>query len=160
MTEIQTIEGLDEVLVRLIAARKGAPIAAALKAAGANIKAEMQAYPQQKTGRKMAFKSEKQRRYFFWALKRGLIEVPYRRGLSPGSSNLKQLWRVVLVSPVRVEIQNSARYAKWVHSAKDQALIHKGTWITDEQAVAKHKDTTVALIREGFRKTLAGQGGP
>lgn len=48
----------------------------------------MQVYPAQKFGRKMKFKTEKQRRYFFYALRKGIIDVPYQR-----TEALRYSWR-------------------------------------------------------------------
>lgn len=54
--------------------------------------------------------TDKQRRYFFWALKQGMIEVPYRRGQSPGSEKFGTKW-TVQTKGFSTEIGNNASYA-------------------------------------------------
>lgn len=63
--------------------------------------------------------TDKQRRYFFWALRQGIIEVPYRRTLSPGSENFGKQWYVKRKG-FSTEIGNRASYAHWL-SGDDQS---------------------------------------
>ena len=50
----------------------------ALTAAAVVVENQVRTYPPVRK-KKQPFKTDKQRRYFFYALKRGLIKVPYRR---------------------------------------------------------------------------------
>ena len=85
--------------------------------------------------RPQPFKSVRQRRGFFAALRRGRIEVPYRRGRSPGSETLGRRWNIRPLSFGAV-LENRARYAGLVHGKKGrQAAYHARTgWVREDQA--------------------------
>lgn len=127
-------------------------IQAPLKAGGAHIAGRLKTYPpQQRLTRKAvygeSFKSGRQRRYFFWALAHGKIEVPYVRGSSPGSKNLKQTWTVTMAGPLTVEVGTSTAYAPYVQGAGTQSLYHKQVgWETEEQALEAERETVIRYI--------------
>ncbi len=109
-------------------------------------------YPSPSTG-KVRFKTAKQRKYFFWALSNGVIQVPYVR-----SGKLGQSWNTRVTetgSGMRGEIGTNMSYARWVQSAESQARIHQGNWLTDEQAFGKRRDEIVARFRRAIRAALA-----
>lgn len=86
---------------------------------------------------KMRYKSEKQRRFVMMMLSKGLITVPYKRdGRSPGSERLTKSMVVLKEVVGSVAVVSSASYAQYVIGEK-QAEIHKGRWITGEQAGQK-----------------------
>jgi len=153
------IQGLSSLLKRLRKLEALKPITAALKLAGAHVMGFMQKYPAA-SHRKITFKTAKQRRYFFYALKHGKIEVPYRRGQSPGSRNLKQQWKVIKENPLRVVVENNSPYAHWVHSAKDQSFYHKTTgWPTDEAALKEARPIVEREVQRAIQATLSGEDG-
>jgi hypothetical protein len=78
------------------------------------------------------FKTFKQQRYFFWALREGLIQVPYRRKRSAGLRGAfhSEVWRegASVVGAVGVN-EDYAPYARYVIGNDDeQAEYHKGHW--------------------------------
>ena len=60
------------------------------------------------------FVSDKQRRYFFAALRSGEIEVPYRRGQSPGSEKYGDQFYVESRGYNLTAVGNRASYARWL----------------------------------------------
>lgn len=109
-------------------------------------------YPSKSTG-KVRFKSTKQRRYFFWALREGKIQVPYHR-----EGKLGQSWTTKIDETgggMYGKIGTNMGYAKWVQSAESQARIHQGNWLTDEQAFGKRRDEIVQRFRIAIRAALA-----
>jgi len=68
--------------------------------------------PKKKITRKQAFgrtfQSEKQRRYFFWALGKGIIRTPYKR-----TQQLRNAWRIV-GSDRNAIVVNQTLYAEFV----------------------------------------------
>lgn len=162
MSSGEPIEGLDELLKKLRKLQALKPITSALKLVGAHVMGFMKQYPANRYFVRQArkFKTEKQRRYFFWALKQGKIEVPYRRGKSPGSRNLKQQWKLVTENPLRVVVENNTPYVGWVQSAKQQAFYHKeGGWLTDEDAVKDAQPLMIREVKGAIERTLAGADG-
>jgi len=109
-------------------------------------------YPPPSRG-KVRFKSAKQRRYFFWALKQGVITVPYVR-----TGKLGQSWNTHIDetgSGMYGKIGTNMGYAKWVQNAESQARIHQGNWLTDEGAFGKRRDEIVLRFRKAIRAALA-----
>ena len=109
-------------------------------------------YPPPSTG-PMRFKTAKQRRYFFWALSNGVIQVPYVR-----TGKLGQSWNTRVTetgSGLRGQVGTNMSYARWVQSAESQARIHQGNWLTDEQAFGKRRDEIVTRFRRAIRAALA-----
>ena len=97
----------EKLLRKLKTLHELAPVTGALLAAGAHVAGKFSEYPPQsgltrKQVYGQSFQSERQRRWFFAALSRGEIDVPYRRGSSAGSRNLKQTWTVRQISPLAV----------------------------------------------------------
>lgn len=78
------------------------------------------------------FWTDKQRRFFFSALARGEIQVPYRR-----TQHLKMSWRFRSLPGADVftaEVYNDADYRQWVQGfARQQARIHRGRWQSQEE---------------------------
>ena len=99
--------------------------------ADVNVMPLIQQYPPQ-SGKKMQWKSEKQRRFVMAAINRGEIEVPYRRTGDYGGSFQKQ--------PIGdgVALASQLPYAPYVRGpVPDQAAYHKGNWDTLDQIAEK-----------------------
>jgi hypothetical protein len=83
--------------------------------------------------RKMEWKSDKQRRWFFWAVRNDLITFPYRRSKSGGLSGG---WNVKSI-PGGAVVGNRMEYGIWVQSWKFQTKMHKSSsWTTDKEGIA------------------------
>ncbi|HEX6293429.1 MAG TPA: hypothetical protein VFZ66_29880 [Herpetosiphonaceae bacterium] len=89
------------------------------------------------------FTSAKQRRFFFAALKKGQITVPYRRGSDPRSETLGRKW-IIQPGAGGATLTNTASYSDLVQNKKKQAPYHKGVWTTDEDAARKVEQSGVA----------------
>lgn len=125
-------------------------IGAAMIVGGNTLKRIMAEYPPV-SRRKQPFKTDKQRRYVFWALRKGLIVIPYFRGQNPRSENMKARWIVRSVSN-GVEVANNASYAQLVHGWQKQAAYHKGTgWRTDREVMTTERDRIVGDISAAYR---------
>ena len=117
---------------------------------------DLVAYPPKSSG-KMVWKSLKQRRYFFWALREGKIQVPYQRG-GEKSQKLGQSWTWKIdttMRGLRGEVGASATYAKWVQHAPTQARIHRGNWMTDSRALEHRRTEIVQRFRRAIAAALA-----
>lgn len=125
-------------------------LSAALFVGGNKLKSIMAEYPPVNR-RPQPFKTAKSRRYFFWALKQGIIQVPYVRGRSPGSEDMKHRW-IVRQTGEGVEVANNASYVHMVHDVNEQVQYHKeGGWRTDKDVMEQNgadivKDITTAYV--------------
>ena len=88
------------------------------------------------SGAKQPFVSDKQRRYFFAALHRGEITVPYRRS---GALGAAENWQQIPASD-GLTLRSTRKYGALVRGAADQAKYHRGTWPTDEDIVIASED--------------------
>lgn len=161
MTE--TIQGLDKLVRKIETLAEMKAVAGALLAAGAHISGQMKIYPPanrptRKSVYGKSFVSDRQRRYFFWAKRKGLIQVPYRRGQSPGSRNLKQQWTVAAnESGLRVEIANSTPYGPLVQGQGRQTLYAKAIgWQTDAQVLERERPRVVQYLKSAIDDVLSG----
>lgn len=108
--------------------------------------------------RKVTFLSDKQRRAFFARLRNGEIEVPYRRGTSPGSETLGRRWHIRASGQIGHVLTNDASYAPLVHGKDDQATYHKGNWKTDEGLADELRGdgTFWRILDQAFSAQLGG----
>ena len=147
--------GFEELERKLGRVAAGEWITAGLLAAGIYIKGKIAKYPPSRHA-PQPFVSDKQRRGFFAKLAEGLIEVPYRRGQSPGSERLGQSWTAQARDQGRtVVIGNDASYGRLVQDKDVQTGYHRVTgWPTAQDVVEREKrEVTEALARE-LRKAL------
>jgi hypothetical protein len=96
------------------------------------------------------FKSERQRRWFFAALRSGEITVPYRR---TGTLGRRWMIDVRLAEDVLGLMGNATPYAPYVQDLENQARIHQGNWQTVQQVVEEEQEAVVDYYAEEI-KTL------
>lgn len=130
---------------------------AATKAAAAVGQDRIAKYPRP-SRKKMTFTSDRQRRAFFAKRRSGEIEVPYRRGTSPGSETLGRRWHIRQHGAIGHVLTNDASYAPLVHGADTQAAYHKGNWKTDE-GLARELEASGDLERIAGDALAAQLGG-
>ncbi len=124
-------------------------VTTALLVGGNKLKSIVSEYPPVNR-RPQPFKSVKQRKYFFWALKQGIIQVPYVRGHSPGSEDMKHRW-IVRQTGEGVEVANNTSYVHLVHDAKEQAAYHReGGWQTDEDVMKNHGEAVINDVTTAY----------
>jgi len=149
------IEGVERVSRKLGAVVDPGFLRAQAMAAGMTIANKMKEYPVQKrVTRKQAFgrsfESDKQRRYFFAALRDGKIRVPYRRAMSGG---LAGKWRVKSSGVTGAEIQNVAPYGQWVQGERSQSrMMQMIGWPTLERTARDMMDEIVRKLRAQIRR--------
>ena len=96
-------------------------------------------YPAQ-SHKPQPFKTERSRRWFFWALNAGIITVPYQR-----TGRLANSWRAERRGPSDWLLANSAEYASLVIGAGRQARYHEDNWWTAEEVI---KPKTKELVQD------------
>lgn len=156
------IDGLEALITKLTALERLDAARGGLLAGGAHLKTAMQVYaPANRLTRAsvygQTFASAKQRRFFFYALRAGIIQVPYRRGSSPGSRNLKQQWTVAATNDgVTVEIGNATEYGPLVQGQGTQSLYAKAVgWQTDQAVLDRDGPAVVQYVKTSLETALA-----
>lgn len=147
------IRGLDRVLSRLQQIEGAAT--QALAEAAAHVKRIAATYPPQPRGRKQPFVSDRQRRFFFAALRDGRIDVPYRRGVSPGSQKLGAQWTVRL-GRTSASVVNPVRYGPLVQGSR-QTAFHQTTGWKNEQQISNEAAPQVRDIFTRYYRRATGR---
>ncbi len=107
---------MDELIKQIGDIQQLKGLKAILLAAGMTLKGKLSVYPEQKKLTRTEvygkpFKTDLQRRYFFWALKAGEITVPYSRGADSKSERFKASWTVQAQNNgLRVVVGNDTTY--------------------------------------------------
>lgn len=108
--------------------------------------------------------TDKQRRYFFWALKKGIINVPYRRTGTLG----REFTTEVRMQGAQVlgAIGTAVAYAPWVVGPDEseaitiggirafQAAIHRGVWWQFEDVIEDNLDKAYTVFTDAFYRAL------
>lgn len=115
------------------------------------IRPNLAKYPGQ-THAKQPFVSDKQRRYFFAALKKGAIQVPYQRTGGLGSDWAEQ------ETGDGLTLMSNKAYSDLVRTKGQQAKIHESNWSSTE-AIAEQSESDAALAATAELVTIiAGAG--
>lgn len=106
------------------------------------------------SGKRMKWKSEKQRRFVMAAIRSGDIEVPYHR-----TGNLSASYQKQPLADGLALVSNAA-YAGYVRGGgPDQAEYHKGNWHTHEQ-IAQASEGDAALVATATMVEIIGEAAP
>ena len=128
-------------------------------------------YPPKYAGGPFPWVSPKQRRYVMWAIRNGIIQVPYKRTGTYGDA--WQVIKVDLKSGVGYQLRGRAAqggrdYTKYVSGSAygtDQARIHQGRWpllrdVVEESLAQLPKEIADSVVmvarRKGFQTGGAG----
>jgi len=149
------IEGLDALIDKIRNLAQFQNLARAMRIGAELVLGDLKKYPPV-SRRKRNFINPKQRAAFFAKLKAGEIEVPYRRGQSPGSQNLQQRWtRRASDRGLTQTLGNNASYAQLVQGPQRQAQYHRVTgWQTTAQVLDKRRADIVRLAQQAVREDL------
>jgi len=143
----QDVERLNRKLRRLASAGALRP---AIAEAAAYIKSEAATYPPVRR-QSQPFKTERQRRYFFAALRSGEIEVPYRRKGAGGG--LAGNWTVVFTTDGAI-VGNNKDYGPYVMGTRDQSNYHEGNWKTEQMIATEGEPKVMEIIARHVRRSI------
>lgn len=139
-----TIDGLDEAL-RQLRVNWGDVVQKAGRAAAEKVLEVAKVYPSP-SRRAQPFVSNKQRRFFFAALRDGRITVPYRR-----TNALASAWTI---SPTGAgaDATNAHPHAAFVYNP--QVAYHKGTWPTEQAIADKAAPSATAAAQQEVERMV------
>ena len=157
MTDTITIKGLDKLTKKIKNIEGLKPVIAALKAGATHIKGKIAEYPPaERAHRPQPFISDKQRRWFFAALRSGEIEVPYRRTFSPNSETLSKKWTIGERDGGLTQIiGNNVSYGPFVQGNKQTAFHRVTGWKTTDQVAEEEAKTVNKFVQEHIEKALS-----
>jgi hypothetical protein len=123
----------------------------AIERATARMEGEMKRYPPRiPDGYWAQHTTPRQRRFFFWALRRGVIKG--NRMGTLGRSWTRRVFRSG--DELTGEVGNIRPYAPWVQSYAMQARMHRGRWVTDEAVMEDELPRLVADVETELRRTF------
>jgi hypothetical protein len=101
-------------------------------------------------------KARRMRAGFFYHLKHGDIEVPYRRGQSPRSEKLGQSWTTQTENQgFRAIIGTGVSYARMVQDSARQTSYHRQTgWITTNQVEKLYGQQAINQIEQALQREV------
>ncbi len=150
------IEGLAEALDMFLQgnSKVGQALKRATSASVKVLRARLAKYPGKSAG-KMTFVSDKQRRFFFAALREGTIQVPYRR---TGTLGRKWTSKVTFTDDdVMGFVGNSTPYAPLVQGFDTQARIHAGNWQTEQGVANESRDEIMGIFADEISRAMASE---
>jgi uncharacterized protein YbjQ (UPF0145 family) len=137
------VEGLQKLTAKIRNLKQLRQVRAAVQGAGLFVKRQVARYPsKRRLTRKSvygsSFKSEKQRRWFFAALRKGEIAVPYRRGQDARSEALGRSWTVAAQNAgLTAIIGTNVSYARYQQDEEKQSLYAKAVgWVPVQKTMA------------------------
>lgn len=148
------IDGLAEALDMFLQgnSRVGQALKRATSASVKLLRQRLAKYPGKSTGA-MVFVSDKQRRFFFAALREGKLQVPYRR---TGTLGRKWTSKVTFTDDdVMGFVGNSAPYAPLVQGFDTQAHIHTGNWQTEQDVANDSRDEIMGIFADEIGRAMS-----
>lgn len=142
------IEGMEELIGKISNIQQLKGFKAILLAAGTTLKGKLSVYPPQKKLTRTEvygtpFKSDKQRKYFFYALAHGLISVPYSRGADAKSERFKASWAVQAQNDgLRVVVGNDTTYGPYLMDPRKQSKFADAIgWPTTKEVMYENAES-------------------
>ena len=115
-----------------------------LRAGALYLRGQVAYYPPSNPRPQSQFWTSAQRHGFFYHLKQGNIEVPYRRGTSPNSERLRERWQMKSSSGGYTQtLENNSSYGGLVIGSKQTEYHAQGGWQKTEDIV---KDETLSVL--------------
>jgi len=151
MTTIR-VEGVEKLLKKIDTLAKMRNVLNAISAAATDLQVRLQEYPPQSSRPNPLIRTNaKVRRGFFYYLKAGKIQVPYRRKMA-----LHKRWGIALKNGGwRAIVGNSTSYARLVQDSAKQTNYHRQTgWITTDEIVKRYGNQTINSIRQAIIKEV------
>ena len=146
------IEGLDELIAAVGRLESLQVLRDTMETAVERVRTQIAVYPPPPVGYRMVWKSEKQRRWFFAALREGRISVPYRR-----TGTLGRRWTTEVSrqgDDLVGKVGNVTAYGPFVQSVDQQAAVHRGRWRTDEQVARLMEPNIQALFEARIQAAM------
>ena len=160
MTTIH-LEGAKELIARITSLQAMRRVKKAIIDAAGDLRKKVTEYPTPSHRpnlmlRGNSAKAQRMRAGFFARLKSGEIEVPYRRGQSPGSKKLGQSWTVKTENAgFRAIIGTGVSYSRLVQDSAKQTSYHRHTgWITTKQVTQLYGRQAMSKIEAALKSEV------
>ena len=147
------LRGIDELTAKLGKLAAFENLRPAMNRSLNRLLADVKVYPEPPgPGSFPGFVSDKQRRWFFWALRAGAITVPYVRTRRLGNAWTMQTG--VSAGDLTGTLGNNTVYGPFVMARDEQAAIHQGRWPTVERVLEENKSAIVRDFQQEIERLL------
>ena len=149
------VKGAEELIRKLGSVATMRTLLPAMRRSVFRVHKDIATYPEPPaSGSFKGFVRDKQRRWFFAALRRGDITVPYVR-----TGTLGRRWTTNVAASLDGlvgTIGNNTDYGPFVQSTGQQAQIHRGRWETIDKVLADNKQAIERDFKREIDRALAG----
>jgi len=144
--------GVDTKVVTML---RGNGLLRGLAAAALYLRGRVGPYPAVSRRQIGQYLTPKQIRYLWAASKSGAIDIPYRRGVSPGSERMGLRWEISARNGGLTQvIGNNAGYINYVQG-DEQSVYHRETgWKKVEDIVDDERDNAFNIINSEVAKDV------
>lgn len=150
MVEVEIV-GLDAVVLKINGLDDPLVLVRPMTEAVSHVHNRIAKYPPSPGGRPQPFKTEKQRRYFFYAIRAGLIQVPYRR-----TGTLGRKWTTQVSPDGRTgRVGNNTPYARVVQDSSYEKYSHYHQvtgWPTAQEVARTEQRAVVGFFERQYQR--------
>ncbi len=149
------LKGMEDIIKKLESLNQPAVFRTPMKQSVAHLHRTIAKTPTGNQHRPQPFKTDRSRRFFFAALRKGDIEVPYKRGSSPGSEKLTTSWTTkVSADGRRGVVGNDTSYGRLVQGARQTAYHKKTGWKTVQEVAKKEQKAILRFFQQAYERAL------
>ncbi|MCX7937950.1 MAG: hypothetical protein N2545_00740 [Thermoflexales bacterium] len=125
-----------------------------LRAIGEFVQGKLRRYPEytyvsRKEAYGQTFQSDRQRRWFFAALRRGELRIPYQR-----TGRLRRGWKVVHYGGDAYALENDTPYAGWVQGQQQARMMMLRNWRTVAQIKFEEAQRIERVAAETYNREV------
>ena len=158
---ILTVPDLDHLLAAMARLMQPDIFKAVMEAGGLMLAGKFKKYPAANRLTRTAvygapFSSERQRRWFFAALRDGSLIVPYYRGQNPKSENFQQSWVVEVKSETQAVVGSQTSYGPLVMGTEKQTLYAKEVGWRTIDVIVNESGNDVQQAMQGALDKVVG----
>lgn len=147
------VQGEEVLMLKLNLLTSPQATSAMLSAAGLFLRDKLRDYPpyiyvSRRQAYGQSFQSERQRRWFFAALARGEITIPY-----PRTYRLREGWQYIPRSPIEAWVRNEVPYVGWVQGPQQARMMQMRGWPRADRLIAMNAGALHQVIIQAYRRT-------
>jgi hypothetical protein len=146
------VQGIEAVKAALAKAANAGTMHEVTQSAGEYMRGQMRKYPPyQYISRQRAygktFQSDRQRRWFFAALRSGELTLPYQR-----TNTLKSGWQLTRSGPNDLLLTNDVPYARFVQESPQARMMTYIGWRSQERVIYEEREQIQRVVNEAWNR--------
>jgi hypothetical protein len=152
------VKGIPEVQKMLLSVASPAVRQEVLKSVGEFAQGQMRKYPEytyvsRKEAYGKTFQSDRQRRWFFAALRSGELKIPY-----PRTQTLQRGWKLEPRGSEEISLRNATSYGKYVQNSPQARMMTLRQWRSLQTMLYQEKAQIERVIQDAWNRALKRLG--